>query len=167
MNVRAYFTTIFMLVIPSIIFSFEFFDIKSGMSKEEIKPLIFYEQSQYKHNFDDYGKIYFPHYKDFQNKFDNYPATSAHFLFTSQDKLWKIELFFPKPKPEDKILRTAFLNAISKYFPNGTITEYIEKEKYFDTEYWVVQLIDNGIFDEDVKSNEEIFLKLLNHSSNN
>lgn len=150
--------------------SFDFLGIKSGMTKEEVKVAVFYDQmieegsgmfsDNYKSEFDKSDKISFQKsaYVN-ENIISKYNAYDAYLYFDSVEGLWQIEIYYFVP--DNSLEKNAKLEALNVLFPNSAIIDYSKSISYGSIDYWVVKLIDTEIYDRIYVKKKNYYLKSL------
>lgn len=140
---RVGFILVMSLILSSSVLAFDFFGIKSGMTKEEfegVERLVKEDKKPY--------------------KISNYEAVKIVPAYTQQDKIYLLEIYFEKSFGVDKVI--ALTNALKKVFPNSEIKEESEKTSWGWTDYYyVVYLMDEKVFNESVKILESEYVEKL------
>lgn len=145
---RVGFILVMSLILSSSVLAFDFFGIKSGMTKEEfegVEKLIKEDKEPY--------------------KISNYEAEKIKAEYTQQGKIYLLQIYFNKSFEVDKVI--ALTNALKKVFPNSEINEVSEKTSWGWTDYYyVVYLTDEKVLNESVKKLEQEYIEKLKWNNN-
>lgn len=144
---RVGFILVMSLILSSSVLAFDFFGIKSGMTKEEfegVEKLIKKDKKPY--------------------KISNYEAEKINAEYTQQGKLYVLQIYFRKSFNLDEVI--ALTNALKKVFPNFEIKEESERGTYFTYYYYVVYLMDEKVLNESVKILESEYIEKLKWNNN-
>ena len=140
---RVGFILVMSLILSSSVLAFDFFGIKSGMTKEEfegVEKLIKEDKKPY--------------------KISNYEAEKIKAEYTQQGKIYLLEIYFNKSFGVDKVI--ALTNALKKVFPDSEINEVSEKTSWGWTDYYyVVYLTDKKVLNESVQKLEQEYIEKL------
>ena len=135
-------------------FGFDYHGIKSGMSKDEVKALTKCKEATECDSDDAVGddKVFLPNL--------NIPSLwSVQFSYTSDDKLWRISLYFIEQSGASGVAQKRALDELYECCQNQS--ERVGGSTYgFNLDLIVAQLIDEQLFMQDVDKiyNEQIGL---------
>ena len=129
--------------------AFEYHGFKSGMSKEEVDEILGQDSSScdYTCRKDYFAKL---------GRSDPPALWKFSFKFTSDNKLWRIQLdFLDLGSGPSSVAQT---RALEKLYPDAELQRRTEKGQYIDYDYVTALLIDSRLFEADVKKiyNERI-----------
>lgn len=121
--------------------SFEYHGIKSGMSSEAVNGLVGCTESCYALD-----------YKEVEAFLGERPPRlwGMGFSYTSDDKLWKIQLNFLDAGSGPQAV--AQRRALNELYPDAELDTFTERGSYGNTDYIVAQLIDSALFDADAEA---------------
>ena len=121
--------------------SFDYHGIKSGMSKEEVNGIVGCAD-----------RCWVLDYKEVEAFFgeENRPPRlwQMGFKYTSDNKLWRIQLNFLKASDSYGVAQTRILTEL---YPDAELDEFTERGSYGDTDYVVAMLIDSDLFAADAE----------------
>ena len=123
-------------------FAFEWHGFKSGMTTVEVKELT---SSEYASSCDwQCRKAYFE-----KRGADAPPGLwQMSFSFTSESKLWRIQMDYLKSSGPHGVAQTRILKEL---FPDVELQNKSESRSYGSTDYVVAMLVDNDLYEEDIE----------------
>ena len=123
--------------------SFDYHGIKSGMTEDEVNKIIGCTEKCTTME-DDELKNFFGESKP--------PLLSGIvFAYTSDKKLWRIQLKFMSAKLGSNAAHAAQTRALEELYPDAELKRETENNKYFSLEYVYAMMIDNALFNADVE----------------
>jgi len=171
---KIFFSLVLLLSVVGLIAeNFEFLGIRSGMTKDEVKMVIEFDNfdegstSNPKSSFDEDGKLYLWDKlyldKNYSNNFTTYPALAISFSFTEDDILWEMVVSFKASSSLDGnyLINISAQNlALEASFPNA------EVEKRNGSREFAVILIDNDILNEAINKKKGEFINKYKYTLN-
>jgi len=138
------------------LFSFELFDIRSGMSKDEVKA-IFANENCLSEIVSNTIRIT-PSECNIQ-KYNEYPASYLDLSFNA-DVLWSITISFLRY--EEKVFEDNGIHeALISVYGTDNVTEYTREFGYSALKYWVVILHDEDIYSKFILEKKNEFINKL------
>ena len=122
-------------------FAFEWHGFKSGMTTDEVKELT---GAKYASSCDwQCTDAYF-------KKGETQPPRlwQMGFTFTSESKLWRIQMDYMKSSGSRGVAQTRILTEL---FPEVELQNRTETRQYGSTDYVIAMLVDNDLFAEDIE----------------
>jgi hypothetical protein len=121
--------------------SFEYHGIKSGMSKEAVNELVGWCKTC--------SSLDYKGVEAFLGEEGPPRLWQISFRYTSDDKLWKIQLNFLEMGSGPAAV--AQRRALNELYPDAELDTFTERGSYSNTDYIVAQLIDSALFDADAE----------------